>query len=85
MEECYSTCEKRDVLPRTPELIADGRPSSEISALFDVQIEGIMKRIRDQLDWLSSHGHPQQVVRFVLQFLIGPYLDVVLTRCCRST
>lgn len=35
---------------------------AEIQSLFDVQIDGIMKRITEQLNWLSEHGHTEQVV-----------------------
>jgi hypothetical protein len=34
----------------------------EIQSLFEPQIEGIVKRITEQLDWLKDNGLPQQVV-----------------------
>jgi hypothetical protein len=38
----------------------------DIRSLFDPQIELILQHITDQLDWLKTNGHPQQVVSFVL-------------------
>lgn len=36
--------------------------SQEIQALFDQQIEGIAKKISEELDWLRDRGRPEQVV-----------------------
>ncbi|KXH67065.1 hypothetical protein CSAL01_11395 [Colletotrichum salicis] len=43
----------------------------EISSLFEVQIEGIMRRIKEQLDWLGTNGQPQQVDHMVLSGGLG--------------
>lgn len=37
----------------------------EIQSLFDQQIEGIMKRIIEQLDWMSENGRTEQVVSLI--------------------
>lgn len=42
----------------------------EIQSLFDQQIEGIMKRIIEQLDWMSENGRTEQVVSLIV--LIDP-------------
>jgi hypothetical protein len=34
----------------------------EIQSLFDSQIEGILKKIIEQLDWLRDHVNPKKVV-----------------------
>jgi len=34
----------------------------EIQSLFDPQVEGIVKKIIEELDWLRDNGHPQHVV-----------------------
>lgn len=34
----------------------------EIQSLFDAQIDGIMRRIREQLDWISEAGLQEHVV-----------------------
>ncbi|RFU80066.1 hsp70 family chaperone [Trichoderma arundinaceum] len=49
---------------------------AEIQSLFDIQIEGIMKRITEQLNWLSEHGQPQQVEYMILSGGLGssPYV-----------
>ncbi|KAL7940953.1 hypothetical protein V8C42DRAFT_201089 [Trichoderma barbatum] len=44
---------------------------AEIQALFDVQIDGIMKRIMEQLNWLSEHGHSEQVDYMILSGGLG--------------
>ena len=36
--------------------------SQEIQSLFDPQVEGILKKVTEQFDWLKNNGHPQQVV-----------------------
>ncbi|KAF3065460.1 hypothetical protein CFAM422_009516 [Trichoderma lentiforme] len=44
---------------------------AEIQSLFDVQIDGIMKRITEQLNWLSEHGHTEQVDYMILSGGLG--------------
>ncbi|OHE98654.1 hypothetical protein CORC01_06105 [Colletotrichum orchidophilum] len=43
----------------------------EITSLFELQIEGIMRRIREQLDWLGDNDQPQQVNYMVLSGGLG--------------
>ncbi|KZL70401.1 Hsp70 family chaperone [Colletotrichum tofieldiae] len=43
----------------------------EIMSLFEVQIEGIMQRIKEQLDWLSNSGKPQQIGHMILSGGLG--------------
>ncbi|KAH7126111.1 hypothetical protein EDB81DRAFT_203545 [Dactylonectria macrodidyma] len=43
----------------------------EIQSLFDQQIEGIMKRILEQLDWLSGNGRTEQVEYMILAGGLG--------------
>ncbi|KZL79148.1 hsp70 family chaperone [Colletotrichum incanum] len=43
----------------------------EIMALFEVQIQGIMRRIKEQLDWLSDNRQPQQVEHMILSGGLG--------------
>ncbi|KAK3386092.1 hypothetical protein B0H63DRAFT_191937 [Podospora didyma] len=43
----------------------------EIQSLFDPQIEGIVKKIVGELDWLKDMGHPQQVEHMVLSGGLG--------------
>jgi hypothetical protein len=38
------------------------RDREEIQALFDVQIQGILGQIKDQLDWMQRNGKMEQVV-----------------------
>ncbi|KAH8880209.1 hypothetical protein GQ53DRAFT_737405 [Thozetella sp. PMI_491] len=44
---------------------------SEIQSLFDVQIEGIRKKVMEQLDWLTANGRPEQVVQWQYFILSG--------------
>ncbi|KAH8121282.1 hypothetical protein ACSS6W_004291 [Trichoderma asperelloides] len=44
---------------------------AEIQSLFEMQIEGIMKRITEQLNWLSEHYPTQQVEYMVLSGGLG--------------
>ncbi|KAK5999197.1 hypothetical protein PT974_01588 [Cladobotryum mycophilum] len=43
----------------------------EIQSLFDVQIDGIMKRITEQLNWLSDNKNTQQVDYMILSGGLG--------------
>ncbi|KAF7554297.1 hypothetical protein G7Z17_g3034 [Cylindrodendrum hubeiense] len=43
----------------------------EIQSLFDQQIEGIMNRITEQLDWLSDNGRTEQVEYMILAGGLG--------------
>ncbi|KAH7115505.1 hypothetical protein B0J13DRAFT_514682 [Dactylonectria estremocensis] len=43
----------------------------EIQSLFDMQIEGIMKRIKEQLDWMSENGISEQVEYMILAGGLG--------------
>ncbi|KAK0369431.1 hypothetical protein CLIM01_13212 [Colletotrichum limetticola] len=43
----------------------------EITSLFEVQIEGIMRRIKEQLDWLGVNDRPQQVDHMILSGGLG--------------
>ncbi|KAH6871409.1 hypothetical protein B0T10DRAFT_260960 [Thelonectria olida] len=43
----------------------------EIRALFDVQIEGIMGRIREQLDWMKTNKMTEQVEYMILAGGLG--------------
>ncbi|KAJ6438718.1 Hsp70 family chaperone [Purpureocillium lavendulum] len=43
----------------------------EIQGLFDVQFEGVMKRITEQLDWLSQSGSSEQVNFIILSGGLG--------------
>ncbi|KAM0252777.1 hypothetical protein ACHAQJ_007615 [Trichoderma viride] len=43
----------------------------EIQSLFDMQVEGVMKRITEQLDWLSQHFPTEQVEYMVLSGGLG--------------
>ncbi|KAF7554373.1 hypothetical protein G7Z17_g2975 [Cylindrodendrum hubeiense] len=43
----------------------------EIQSLFDTQIEGIMKRITEQLDWMSENGRTEQVEYMILAGGLG--------------
>ncbi|RTE84560.1 hypothetical protein BHE90_000855 [Fusarium euwallaceae] len=43
----------------------------EIQALFDVQIEGVMSRIKEQLDWMREKGMKDQVEYMVLAGGLG--------------
>ncbi|KXX80591.1 Chaperone protein HscA [Madurella mycetomatis] len=43
----------------------------EIQALFDQQIEGIAKKITEELDWLRDSGRPEQVQHMVLSGGLG--------------
>ncbi|KAK4228838.1 hypothetical protein QBC38DRAFT_135987 [Podospora fimiseda] len=44
---------------------------AEIQSLFDPQVEGIVKRIVEELDWLRDQGHPQHVQHMVLSGGLG--------------
>ncbi|KAK0648207.1 hypothetical protein B0T16DRAFT_327490 [Cercophora newfieldiana] len=43
----------------------------EIQSLFDPQVEGIAKKIIEELDWLRDNGHPQQVQHMILSGGLG--------------
>ncbi|UNI23980.1 hypothetical protein JDV02_009765 [Purpureocillium takamizusanense] len=43
----------------------------EIQGLFDAQFEGVMKRIMEQLDWLSENGSSEQVNFIILSGGLG--------------
>jgi hypothetical protein len=45
-------------------MMADGTAfyRHEIQALFDQQVQGIVKKITEELDWLTQSGHSEQVV-----------------------
>ncbi|KAM7216812.1 hypothetical protein V8F06_007789 [Rhypophila decipiens] len=43
----------------------------EIQSLFDPQVEGIVKKIVEELDWLRDTGRPQQVQHMVLSGGLG--------------
>ncbi|KAK4163210.1 hypothetical protein QBC43DRAFT_68290 [Cladorrhinum sp. PSN259] len=44
---------------------------AEIQSLFDPQVEGIVKRIVEELDWLRNQGHPQHVEHMILSGGLG--------------
>ncbi|KEZ40569.1 Uncharacterized protein SAPIO_CDS8481 [Scedosporium apiospermum] len=48
----------------------------EIQSLFELQIEGITKKIGEQLDWLRDNGLPQQVQFMVLSGGLGSSIYV---------
>jgi len=50
------------VVPSTSQGEHSNRNRHEIQSLFDPQVEGIAKKIIEELDWLRDNGHPQQVV-----------------------
>ncbi|VUC31020.1 unnamed protein product [Clonostachys rosea] len=43
----------------------------EVQSLFDAQIEGMMRRIREQLDWISEAGMQEQVEYLILAGGLG--------------
>lgn len=53
--ESTSTCFRLNINSLT-------RVREEIQALFDVQIQGILGQIKDQLDWMQRNGKMEQVV-----------------------
>lgn len=52
----------------------------EVQSLFDPHVEGIMRKIHEQLNWMQAKGTDRPVVRIVLPCTSNPLLgDTVLT------
>lgn len=74
MEGCCLRCEHLSTpLPRekTSGESANMANRQEIQSLFDPQVEGIVKKIIEELEWLRETGRPQQVQHMVLSGGLG--------------